>query len=79
MQTESGEPLHINQFRVPGMTNQSDMYVIRQALERLTGVVRVEANIAQQTVRVEHDDQVSVAILMNAIHSAGYHQLAVLA
>jgi copper chaperone CopZ len=63
---------------VEKMRSRRDRWAITAALEALPGVRRVLANQADRTVRVERDDEASLAAIIRAVKDAGY-EVAVLA
>jgi copper chaperone CopZ len=69
----------IEQFLVPEMADSRDIRHIEDALRTLPGVQQVQCNIAQQSVRIAHDEQTSIAHLIDALRRAGYQRVSVLA
>lgn len=57
---------------VEKMRSRRDRWAITAALEGLPGVRRVLANQADRTVRVERDDDSSLAAIIKAVKDAGY-------
>jgi copper chaperone CopZ len=57
---------------VPKMRSRTDRWAITAALEAVPGVRRVLANQADRTVRVERDDDSSLAAILKAVKDAGY-------
>jgi copper chaperone CopZ len=68
----------IEQFLVPEMANNRDVRHIEDTLRKLPGVQQVQCNIAQQSVRVAHDEQTNMAHLIDTIKRAGYQRVSVL-
>lgn len=68
----------INQVRVAEMTSAERAEMLRRVLGSLPGVWRVETDLAERAVRVEHTAEVSLATLLVAIRRAGYSDVAVL-
>lgn len=66
-------------FHVPGIRTQQDAEAITQAVKRVTGIRTVQVNLAQHSVRVEHDDQAAVGEVIRAIKRAGFDDVAVMA
>lgn len=71
--------MQLNQFLVPGITSQRDSQAIIAALTSIPGVRCVHINTSGMSVRVEHEADVPVSALINAIKMAGYEEVAVLA
>lgn len=63
---------------VEKMRSRHDRWAIAAALEAVPGVRTVLANQADRTVRVERDDDSSLAAIVKAVKDAGY-EVAVLA
>jgi copper chaperone CopZ len=63
---------------VEKMRSRRDRWAITAALEAVPGVRNVLANQADRTVRVERDDEASLAAIIKAVKDAGY-EVAVLA
>jgi copper chaperone len=61
------------ELQVDGMSCQSCVRHVREALEPLAGVTHVRVELEPGRVQVEHDpEQVSVTALIEAIRDAGY-------
>ncbi len=67
-----------DQFRVPEMSCQHCVNAITKEVSALQGVALVSINLAEKTVKVDHEPDVSVAALVSAINEAGYDEVAVL-
>jgi len=65
-------------FHVPGIHTQQDAEAITQAVKRVTGTRAVHVNLAQRSVRVEHNDQADVGEIIRAIKRAGFVDVAVM-
>ncbi len=69
----------IDQFRVPAISCQHCVNAITKEVSAVPGVHAVQVNLNDKSVRVEHDENVNVATLLEAINEAGYDEVAVLA
>ena len=69
----------IDQFRVPEMSCQHCVNAISKEVSALPGVKQVQINLADKSVRVEHDGKLQSSELIKAINEAGYDEVAVLA
>ncbi len=65
-------------LRVERMRTRRDRWALAAAVEAVPGVRRVLANQADRTLRVEREDDSSLAAIIEAINAAGY-DVAVLA
>ncbi|MCS6882702.1 MAG: heavy metal-associated domain-containing protein [Oscillochloridaceae bacterium] len=65
-------------LRVERMRTRRDRWALAAAVEAVPGVRRVLANQADRTLRVEREDDSSLAAIIQAINDAGY-DVAVLA
>lgn len=65
-------------LRVERMRTRRDCWALAAAVEAVPGVRRVLANQADRTLRVEREDDSSLAAIIEAINAAGY-DVAVLA
>ncbi|MBX0328518.1 heavy-metal-associated domain-containing protein [Oscillochloris sp. ZM17-4] len=65
-------------LRVDGMRAEHDRRVVQDLLRALPGVVRVAVNLADHTVRIERNDEASLATIIQVMRDAGY-SVAVLA
>ncbi len=65
-------------FRVPGVSCDHCVRTIQQEVGALEGVRRVQVNLADKSVRVEHTGQTTVQQIIRAIDEAGYDEIAVL-
>ncbi|MCX7790422.1 MAG: copper-binding protein [Chloroflexaceae bacterium] len=65
-------------LRVERMRTRRDRWALAAAVEAVPGVRRVLANQADRTLRVEREDDSSLAAIIAAINAAGY-DVAVLA
>lgn len=70
--------MQINQLLVPEMANAYDSRAIIEVLNRLPGVRRVSVNSSDKAVRIEHDDSVSLSMLITAVKQAGYAEVSAL-
>jgi copper chaperone CopZ len=68
----------IEYMRVPALHTQQDSQSIEAAVQAVPGVWQVVANLADQTVRIEHDGSTQVSTLIAAIKQAGYAEVFVL-
>ena len=68
-----------DQFRVPGVSCDHCVRAITQEVSTLPGVQQVVVNLDDKSVRVNHEGKVGVSELIEAIHEAGYDEVAVLA
>jgi copper chaperone CopZ len=65
-------------LRVERMRTRRDRWALAAAVEAVPGVRQVLANQADRTLRVEREDDSSLAAIIEAIKAAGY-DVAVLA
>lgn len=65
-------------LRVERMRTRRDRWALAAAVEAVPGVRRVLANQADRTLRIEREDDSSLAAIIAAINAAGY-DVAVLA
>ncbi|HWQ12120.1 MAG TPA: heavy-metal-associated domain-containing protein [Roseiflexaceae bacterium] len=63
------------QFRVPDISCQHCVNAITKEVSALSGVQRVQVNLSDKTVTVEHAPQVTEAQIIAAINEAGYDQV----
>jgi copper chaperone CopZ len=68
----------IEYLRVPALHTQQDSQTIQAAVQAVPGVWQVVVNLADQSVRVEHDGSAQVSTLIAAIRQAGYAEVFVL-
>jgi copper chaperone CopZ len=66
-------------FRVPQMRSIQASRQISETLQAIPGVQGVRVNLADSSVRILHDEQVSISMLIQAINRMGYTEVAVLA
>lgn len=69
----------IDQFKVPGMSCQHCVNSISKEVGAVPGVKTVQVVLDTKTVRVEHENTVSVDSLVAAINEAGFDEVGVLA
>ncbi len=69
----------IEQFRVTEMSCQHCVNSITKEVSALPGVKQVQINLADKSVRVEHDGKLQSSVLIKAINEAGFDDVAVLA
>ena len=62
-------------FLVPGVSCQHCVNAVTQEVSALAGVKRVDVNLGDKTVTVEHGEQVSAAAIVAAINEAGYDEV----
>lgn len=70
--------MKIEQLRVAEMSCQHCVHAISQAVQAVPGVSKVQVNLDDKSVRVEHGDEVQLSTLIEAIKDAGYDEVAVL-
>lgn len=68
----------IDQFRVPEMSCQHCINAITKEVSGLPGVKQVQINLADKSVRIEHDGKLQSTALIKAINDAGFDEVAVL-
>ena len=68
----------IDQFRVSEMSCQHCVNAITKEVSALSGVSDVKVNLADKSVRVVHNDNVTTSDLVKAINEAGYDDVATL-
>lgn len=66
-------------FRVPGVSCDHCVRAITQEVSALPGVQQVVVDLADKSVRVNHEGKVGMKELIDAINEAGYDEVAVLA
>jgi copper ion binding protein len=66
-------------FHVPEVSCQHCVNAITQEVSALAGVQRVQVTIDDQSVMVEHSNEVSAEAIVAAIHEAGYEEVKQLA
>lgn len=59
-------------LRVERMRTRRDRWALAAAVEAVPGVRRVLANQADRTLRIEREDDSSLAAIIQAINDAGY-------
>lgn len=64
------------QFRVPDISCQHCVNAITKEVSALAGVQRVQVNLTDKTVMVEHVPQVTSEQIVAAINEAGYDEVA---
>jgi copper chaperone len=64
------------QFRVPDISCQHCVNAITKEVSLLDGVQRVQVDLGDKTVTVEHAQQVTTAQIVAAINEAGYDEVA---
>jgi copper ion binding protein len=67
-----------DQFRVPEMSCQHCVNAITKEVSAVPGVKLVSINLADKTVKVDHEASVAASTLIKAINEAGYDEVAVL-
>lgn len=67
-----------DQFRVPAISCQHCVNAITKEVKALSGVEQVVVSLSDKSVRVDHDQRVTVDDLIRAINEAGYDEVAVL-
>jgi copper chaperone len=60
------------ELRVDGMTCENCVRHVREALEKVPGVTRVDLDLNAGQATVEHDDEVEVQRLALAVEDEGY-------
>jgi copper chaperone CopZ len=65
-------------LRISQMTSAQAAQHITETLQAIPGVWQAQANLADTSVRIVHDEQVSMSTLIQAINRAGYTDVAVL-
>lgn len=64
------------QFRVPDVSCGHCVNAITKEVSTLPGIAKVDVNLNDKTVTVEHDTQVDTAAIVAAINEAGYDEVA---
>lgn len=67
-----------DQFRVPEISCQHCVNAITKEVSAVPGVKQVSVNLAEKTVKVDHEASVATVTLIKAINEAGYDEVAVL-
>ena len=62
-------------FQVPEVSCQHCVNAITKEVSALAGVQRVQVNLDDKTVVVEHGEQVATDQIMAAINEAGYDEV----
>lgn len=70
--------MSVDQFRVPEMSCQHCVNAITKEVKAVPGVQQVLINLADKTVKIEHAESVTAAVLIKAINEAGYDEVAAL-
>ncbi len=65
----------VDLLMVPALAGQEGAAAIARHVRALPGVGRVDVNLGDRSVRVEHDERVTLAALVKAIGQAGYDQV----
>jgi len=68
--------MKIDQYRVPGVSCQHCVAAVTEEVSKLAGVERVQVNLDNKLVTVEHGDSVAPASIIAAIKEAGYQEVA---
>ncbi len=68
--------MKIDQYRVPGVSCQHCVAAVTEEVSKLAGVERVQVNLDNKLVTVEHGDSVAPASIIAAIKEAGYDEVA---
>ena len=63
------------QFRVPGVSCQHCVNAVTKEVSTLPNIQRVQVNLTDKTVTVEHGEQVSTEAIIAAINEAGYDEV----
>lgn len=64
------------QFHVPDVSCAHCVNAITTEVSALPGIAKIDVNLDDKTVTVEHDAQVDVATIVAAINEAGYDEVA---
>jgi copper chaperone len=62
-------------FEVPEVSCQHCVNAITKEVSALPGVQRVQVNLDDKTVSVEHSEQVGIEQIVAAINEAGYDEV----
>lgn len=62
-------------FRVPEVSCQHCVNAITKEVSALPGIGRVEVNLDDKTVTVEHGAQIAAEQIVTAINEAGYDEV----
>jgi copper chaperone len=68
--------MKIDQYRVPGVSCQHCVAAVTSEVSKLAGVERVQVNLDNKIVTVEHAENVAPAAIVAAIQEAGYEEVA---
>ena len=68
--------MKIDQYRVPGVSCQHCVAAVTEEVGKLAGVERVQVNLDNKLVTLEHGDSVAPASIIAAIKEAGYDEVA---
>ncbi|GAB4432561.1 MAG: heavy metal-associated domain-containing protein [Chloroflexi bacterium OHK40] len=63
------------QYLVPGVSCQHCVHAVTSEVSKLEGVQRVQVNLENKLVTVEHTEGVSSARIVAAIKEAGYDEV----
>jgi copper chaperone CopZ len=66
-------------FRVPAVSCEHCVRAITEEVSALPGVQQVVVDLADKSVRVNHEGKVGLDAVIQAIREAGYDEVAVLA
>jgi copper ion binding protein len=67
-----------DQFRVPEISCQHCVNAITKEVSAIAGVKQVVVNLADKTVKIDHEASVAATTLIKAINEAGFDEVAVL-
>ncbi|NTW00931.1 MAG: heavy-metal-associated domain-containing protein [Oscillochloris sp.] len=59
-------------LRIAGMRGEQDRQAVLRAVQALAGIQHVRANLANQTLVIEREDDVSLAAILQTLREAGY-------
>lgn len=68
----------VEQLLVPAVSGDQSVRDISKQIYALSGVWLVVVNLANKSVRVEHDGRAELTAILRAIRAAGYAEVAVL-
>lgn len=71
--------MSVEKFLVPGVSCQHCVRAVTNEVSTIEGVSKVEVNLADKTVTVQHTGAAPVAKIVAAIKEAGFEEVGVMA
>ncbi len=67
--------MRIERFHVPEVSCQHCVHAVTSELKTVPGVEGIQIDLGNKIVTVEHTDEVSAEMLIEAINEAGYDEV----